>query len=184
MATEEAKYTIVKSADIFELREYAPCIFAETVVDSEFETAGNKAFNRLFGYISGQNQTRGKIAMTAPVTQREQGERISMTAPVSQQRKNNQWVISFMMPQTYTLETLPVPNDPNVTLRQLPARRMAAVRYSGLWTKKNYNHFKKELEEWINKNQLKKTGEPIWARYNPPFTLWFMRRNEILIPVD
>jgi effector-binding domain-containing protein len=89
-----------------------------------------------------------------------------------------------MMPASYTLETLPMPVDQKVSLRQVPARRLAAVRYSGTWSKKNYLRYMQELESWINDEGLTIVGEPIWARYNPPFTLWFLRRNEILIPVD
>ena len=183
MAIEEAPYKVVKEAGIFELRDYAPHILAETVVDGDLEEAGNKAFRRLFNYISGENRSRDKIAMTAPVSQEQKGEKISMTAPVGQQRVQDKWAVSFMMPAAYTLETLPVPTDASVTLRQVPARRMAAVRYSGLWSEKNYLRYKGELEAWIRENGLTVIGEPVWARYNPPFTLWFMRRNEILIPV-
>ena len=184
MATEEAKYLVLKSSGVFELREYAPYIVAEAVVDGDFEDAGNMAFSKLFKYISGQNKSRNKIAMTAPVSQAAEGVKIDMTAPVSQQLTNSKWVVSFMMPNTYTLETLPIPNDSSVVIRQVPTQIMAAVRYSGLWTKKNYLNHKQDLEKWISMNQLKIIGEPIWARYNPPFTPWFMRRNEILIPVS
>jgi hypothetical protein len=88
------------------------------------------------------------------------------------------------MPASYTLETLPVPDDPKITLRQVPARRMAAVRYTGTWSEKNYLQNKLELESWIRKQSLTVVSDPVWARYNPPFTPWFLRRNEILIPVD
>jgi effector-binding domain-containing protein len=87
------------------------------------------------------------------------------------------------MPASYTLETLPVPDDPKIILRQVPARRMAAVRYSGFWSEKIYRQNRSELETWIREQGLTITGDPVWARYNPPFTPWFLRRNEILIPV-
>jgi len=184
MAIEEAAYTVVIKDEKFEIRDYAPHILAETFVEGDFEEAGNKAFNVLFGYISGDNRSREKVAMTAPVTQEPKGEKIKMTAPVGQQRVQERWAVSFMMPASYTLETLPEPEDPKVTLRQVPARRMAAVRYSGFWNEKGYLRYKLELESWINENGLTIVGDPIWARYNAPFTPWFMRRNEILIPVD
>jgi len=184
MAIEEAAYTVVIKDEKFEIRDYAPHILAETFVEGDFEEAGNKAFNVLFGYISGDNRSREKVAMTAPVSQEPKGEKIKMTAPVGQQRVQERWAVSFMMPASYTLETLPEPEDPKVTLRQVPARRMAAVRYSGFWNEKGYLRYKLELESWINENGLTIVGDPIWARYNAPFTPWFMRRNEILIPVD
>jgi hypothetical protein len=183
MAIEEAAYTVVKSAGSFELRDYAPHIIAETVVEGSLEDAGSTAFRRLFRYISGDNRSRGKIAMTAPVSQESKGEKIAMTAPVGQQAVGGKWSVSFTMPSSYTLETLPLPDDASVTIRQVPARRMAVVRYSGTWSEKNYLRYRGELEAWMRENRLTAAGEPVWARYNPPFTLWFLRRNEILIPV-
>lgn len=182
MAIEEAPYEIIKTEGSFELRDYAPHLLAETLVAGDFEEAGSNAFRRLFRYISGDNQSQSKIEMTAPVSQTS-GETIDMTAPVGQQKSGDQWVVSFMMPATYSMESLPVPDDPRVTLRQVPARRMAAVRYSGFWSEKNYQKNKLKLDDWIQKEGLEVSGEAIWARYNAPFVPWFMRRNEILIPV-
>lgn len=183
MATEEAPYTVIKSDDIFELREYAPQVLAEIIVDGSLEDAGSKAFRPLFRYISGDNKSRGKITMTAPVSQEQQGEKISMTAPVSQQSIQGKWAVSFMMPASYSMETLPTPDDPNIKLRNVPTRRVAAVRYSGFWSEEKYLLNKEKLEKWIKVNRFTVYGEPVWARYNAPFTPWFMRRNEILIPV-
>ena len=183
-AIEEATYKVVKKDNKFEIRDYAPHILAETVVEGNFEEAGNKAFNVLFGYISGDNRSREKLAMTAPVSQEPKGEKIKMTVPVGQRRVQESWAVSFMMPASYTLETLPEPEDPKVTLRQVSARRMAAVRYSGFWSEKNYLRYKLALESWIHEKGLTIVGDPIWARYNSPFTPWFLRRNEVLIPVD
>lgn len=184
MAIEEATYNVVKRDDKFEIRDYAPHILAETIVEGDLEQAGNKAFSRLFRYISGDNRSRDKVAMTAPISQEAMGEKIKMTAPVGQQRFQEKWAVSFMMPATYTLATLPAPEDTQVTLRQVPARRMAAVRYSGFWSEKNYLRYRMELESWIHERGLTIVGDPVWARYNAPFTPWFLRRNEILIPVD
>ena len=183
MAIEEAPYTVVKASGIFEVRDYDPHILADTLIDGTLEDAGNKAFRRLFNYISGANHSRSSIAMTAPVSQESKGEKIAMTAPVGQQRSSGTWAVSFMMPASYTLATLPVPDDTSITLRQVPARRMAAVRYSGTWSEKNYLDYKERLENWVRENGFQISGEAVWARYNPPFSLWFLRRNEILIPV-
>jgi effector-binding domain-containing protein len=152
-------------------------------VEGDLKGAGNKAFRRLFRYISGENRSRATVSMTAPVSQEKAGEKISMTAPVGQQREGDKWAVSFMMPSSYTMETLPTPDDPLITLRQVPARRMAAVRYSGFWSESNYRENLKELQEWAREQGLTATGDPVWARYDPPWTLWFLRRNEILIPV-
>jgi hypothetical protein len=184
MAIEEAKYEVVKKDNKFEIRDYAPHILAETVVQGDLKDAGNKAFKKLFRYISGDNRSLDKVAMTAPVSQQPMGEKIKMTAPVGQRRVQERWAVSFMMPASYTLKTLPEPVDSTVTLRQVPARRMAAVRYSGFWSEKRYHRYKLELESWLHERGLAIVGDPIWARYNPPFTPWFLRRNEILIPID
>jgi hypothetical protein len=184
MAIEEAAYKVLKKDGRFEIRDYTPHILAETIVDGDIEQAGNKAFNRLFNYISGENRSSTKVAMTAPVSQEPKGEKIEMTAPVGQQNVQGQWAVSFMMPSSYTLETLPDPLNPDVSLRQVPARRMAAVRYSGFWSEKRYLRFRKELETWVLNQNLTIVGNPVWARYNAPYTPWFLRRNEILIPVD
>jgi effector-binding domain-containing protein len=183
MAIEEAKYKVLEKDNGFEIRDYASHILAETIVEGDREGAGNKAFDRLFRYISGDNRSRKKVAMTAPVSQQPKGEKIKMTAPVGQRRMHEKWAVSFMMPASYTIENLPEPEDQNITLRQVPARRMASVRYSGFWSEKRYLKYKSKLVSWIRERGFTIVGDPIWARYNPPFTPWFLRRNEILIPI-
>jgi hypothetical protein len=183
MAVEQAPYRVLEKEGDCELREYAPQILAEVIVDGNLEDAGNKAFNLLFRYISGDNRTRAKIAMTAPVSQESAPEKIAMTAPVAQQAAPGGWAVSFMMPASYTLETLPIPTNPRVTIRPIPARRVAAIRYSGTWDETRYRKNLARLESWLGKRGLTAGGAPVWARYNPPFTPWFLRRNEVLIPV-
>lgn len=181
---EKAKYTVIERAGKFEIRQYQAQIIAETTVGSDFDDAGNIAFRRLFNYISGNNRKKESIAMTAPVNQKAGSEKISMTAPVNQQKADDEWVITFLMPSKYTIETIPEPLDPNVTLRKIPPRKIAAVRYSGTWSKKRYEANKSHLEQFIADKGLKIIGEAIFARYNPPYQLWFLRRNEVLIPVE
>ncbi|MFT5173426.1 MAG: hypothetical protein ACI8W7_001603 [Gammaproteobacteria bacterium] len=183
LAIEEAAYTVRESDDSFEVRDYAPHVVAETVVEMSLEEAGDTAFGKLFRYISGDNRTRAEIAMTAPVSQQRPGEKIQMSGAVGQQRVEQGWAVSFMMPAASTLEALPVPDDPAVTLREVPARRVAVVRYSGFWSEEGYLRNKQQLESWIERKGLSIAGDAIWARYNPPITPWFLRRNEILIPV-
>lgn len=184
MATEEAVYTVEKKDGDFEVRVYAPQVVAEVVVDGTMEDAGNQAFRPLFNYISGANRAQGKIAMTAPVAQQREGEKIAMTAPVGLSAASNQWAVTFMMPANTTLESLPQPTDEKVRLRAVPVRRMAAVRYSGTWSRKRYDLNLARLHAWMQANGLAAAGDPIWARYNPPFTPWFLRRNEILLVVE
>ena len=184
MAYEEAKYTVIMKEESFELRQYEKHIVAETIVEGDFDRVGNEGFRRLFKYISGENQKKQSIAMTAPVSQDAGSEKIAMTTPVNQERTGNQWRIAFLMPSAYTIEKLPQPLDPKVLLKEIPPRRMAAITYSGTWSKKRYEEKKALLELFIKKQGLKSIGEPVFARYNPPFMPWFLRRNEVLIPVQ
>jgi hypothetical protein len=168
----------------YELRQYELHIVAETIVEGDFDKAGNEGFRRLFKYISGENQKKQSIAMTTPVSQETGSEKIAMTAPVSQERTGGQWRIAFVMPSEYTMDTLPQPVDPKVSLRQVPSRRMAAITYSGSWSRERYEEQKTLLGAFIQRHKLSPLGEPVLARYNSPFTLWFLRRNEVLVPVQ
>ncbi len=207
MATEEPSHRVIKTYPAFELRRYAPHLVAETVVDAGFDKAGNRAFGRLADYILGKNRGEQKIEMTAPVTQQpadpggggertEQqagGQKIEMTAPVTQRPAGNapsttavgadRYVVSFVMPQRFTLESLPEPIDPRIELRREPERLMAVRRYSGRWTKENYQREERELLQAVRKHGYEPVGTPIYARYNSPFSLWFMRRNEVMVEV-
>jgi len=186
MAIEEPGFQVLEQEGSFELREYPAYVVAETRVEAGFTNAGNIAFQRLFGYISGKNVAQQKIAMTAPVTQgrdAERGEKIAMTAPVSQVADGDAYLVAFTLPAAYTLQTAPKPVDPNVHIRKVPAQVMACWRYTGRWTESNYRDNEKLLREQIAKRGMVVSGEPILARYNPPFTPWFMRRNEVMIPV-
>ena len=181
---ETPKYKVIEKEGRLELRQYPPQIVAETLVQADFDTSGNIAFRRLFRYISGQNRAKESIAMTAPVHQKAAAQKIAMTAPVTQQKSQENYAVSFLMPAKYSLETLPEPLDPNVVLKTIPARTLAAIRYSGTWSQKRYEAHKAKLLEFIQKKERKITGEPIFARYDPPFQLWFLRRNEVLIAVE
>lgn len=183
-AIEEAKYEVLIEETDFELRRYKAQILAETTVEGDFSEVGNEGFRRLFKYISGENRRRQPIPMTAPVNQKESSEKIEMTAPVNQQKKGGVWIVSFLMPSLYSPETIPQPIDERIHIREVPSRLIAAVRYSGTWSRKRFEEKKAQLEEIILKHNLKAAGEAIFARYNPPFTLWFLRRNEVLIPVE
>jgi hypothetical protein len=182
MAIEEPRFKMLEKDGSFELREYSAYIVAETRVEAGFEDAGSLAFQRLFRYISGNNVAQHKIAMTAPVTQ-SGSEKIKMTAPVSQVADGSAYLVAFSLPSTYTLATVPKPLDPTVRIRQVPAQLIACWRYSGRWTEGNYRDHEVLLRERINSRELIARGDPVLARYNPPFTPWFMRRNEVLIPV-
>jgi hypothetical protein len=180
MAIEKPSYRVVERREAFEIREYAPYLVAETVVGGSREEAGNAGFRILAGYIFGKNRGEKKIAMTAPVAQTEPAK-IAMTAPVTQEGQEGRWIIQFMMPSAYTLETLPEPLDPAVSFRVVPARRVAAHTYSGTWSASRYEEHLATLRAALDAAGLAAVGEPTWARYDPPFMPWFLRTNEILL---
>ena len=184
VAVEKAKYAVLEKEGDFEIRQYDPQIVAETFVASKLEEAGNEGFRRLYAYISGDNKKKQSISMTAPVGQETSSEKIAMTAPVSQEKKDARWRITFLMPAEYTREMLPEPDDERVKLAEEPGRLMAAVKYSGTWSEEGYRKNKALLEEYIRTRGLTTAGAAVWARYDPPFMPWFLRRNEVVIPVE
>jgi hypothetical protein len=181
VAYDSPRYRVVQTLRDIEIREYEPYLVAETVVDGGLESAGNQGFRVLAKYIFGDNRGKQRIAMTAPVSQEKaNGMKIAMTAPVTQEKAGDRYMIQFMMPSEYSLEELPEPNDPRITLRKIPARSFAAVRYSGTWSKRNYQKNLDLLLGGLREAGYEPSGEPIWARYDAPFKPWFLRRNEIL----
>jgi hypothetical protein len=182
-AIEEPAYRVVQAFDGFEVREYAPYLVAQAVVPGPADEAGSQGFRILAGYIFGKNKGERKIAMTAPVTQAPAPQKIAMTAPVTQAAADGGFVVQFLMPAGFTLDTLPEPLDPRVELRQVPAARYAVIRYSGTWSDANYDKHLAQLRQSVAAAGLRATGDPVYARYNGPMTPWFMRRNEIWLPL-
>jgi len=182
---KEPAFQIQKTAPEYEVRRYGRLLVAETRVQASFEDAGGIAHRLLFGYISGDNRSRTKIAMTAPVTSQagQASEKIAMTAPVTMEARDQGFFYQFVMPAEYTLATLPAPTNPAVTLKEVEERSIAVHRYSGFWSEDSYLQRVKLLQVALQRDGLKITGQPIWSRYNPPFTPWFLRKNEIWIPV-
>lgn len=182
--TEKPSYQVVHRFDGFELRDYAAYVVAETDVVGTRESAGNDGFRVLAGYIFGKNKGSRKLAMTAPVAQSE-GTKLSMTAPVTQSAGADAgtWTLQFMMPSQYALAELPEPLDPRVRFRTIPSRRVAALTYSGGWSTSRYEEKLARLRAALAREQLVAAGEPVWARFDPPFKPWFLRTNEIWIEV-
>lgn len=189
IANEEPEYDVIERREVYEVRSYRPYIVAETTVGGGFEDSGNAAFGRLFGYISGANRRSEKMAMTAPVTSAP-SEKIAMTAPVlsadsgAGSADKDEYVYQFIMPAQYDFDELPRPTDATVTLRKVPAKTVAALRYSGFWSEKRYRKHEKKLLEALEADGIVVRGQPVLARYNGPFTPWFLRRNEVLVEID
>ncbi len=189
MAIEELKFARVEKSGDFEVRAYAPYLVAETLVSGEFDDAGNEGFRRLAGYIFGANRGKQKIAMTAPVAQQAtaqgepKGTKIAMTAPVGQERLGDAWRVTFVLPAEIDLDKAPIPNDARVTLREVAARTVASLSFSGTWSPERFAERKGELLRRCQAKGLKIRGEVQYARYNPPWTPWFLRRNEVMVEV-
>ena len=147
---------------------------------SRIEGPEDGYFGLVCRYIDGNNKGREEIAMTAPVSRERRSEKIAMTAPVSQQASDDGWAVSFMMPAAYTMDSIPEPLDSEIIIREIPSYRAAVIRYSGFWSENNYQEHLEQLQQWIAAEGLQASGDAVWARYNAPFTPWFMRRNEIL----
>ena len=177
---EQPKYKVLESQGDIEIREYAPMIAAEVEVRGERTKALNQGFRLIADYIFGNNLSSKKVPMTAPVTQ-ETGEKIAMTAPVTQDGSGDSWKVRFVMPEGFTLDTLPKPKNPEVRLITTPAKRVVVIRFSGFNTDKNVNTHREQLLKFINDHHLSVVGQPTTAFYNPPWTLPFLRRNEIMV---
>ncbi len=181
LAIEEPAYQVVRTYPDFELRRYGPTLLAETRVTGDFEGVGSEAFRRLAGFIFGDNEPKQKIEMTAPVNQRPAAPEASAGAAGVEPKGD--YVLSFVMPGRFTAESLPRPQDSRIQVRSEPPRLMAARRYSGRWTWENYRENESALLSSVRAAGLEPVGLPVYARYNAPFTPWFMRRNEVLVQV-
>lgn len=184
IATEEPAFTASLAQGDFEVRNYPAMVAAEVSVTGDRKAAASTGFRLLAGYIFGGNTARQKIAMTAPVLQAPAGgQKIAMTAPVLQSGGNGQWLIRFIMPRGSTLENLPRPNNPKVRLQAIAPARMAVVRFSGLARQDNIAAKTAALSAFITAQHLHATGPVSLAQYDPPWKLWFLRRNELMIPI-
>jgi hypothetical protein len=178
-AIEEPAYEVTRTIGEVEVRQYASYMAAEVLVAGSATEAGNQAFRILAGYIFGKNKGEKQLPMTAPVTQAAAPMRLEMTAPVTQSAAPGGYLVQFVLPKGVTLATAPEPIDPRVTLRQVQPSRVAVIRFSGFWSDANYNKHLAELERALREAGVQWSGEPIYSRYNSPFTPWFLRRNEI-----
>jgi hypothetical protein len=182
VGVEEPAFNVVRADVSFEVRDYAPVVVAQTTVSGDAVKARNTGFVPLANYIFAKDRKGAQIAMTAPVTQAPR-EKIAMTAPVSQKLSSDGWTISFTMPAAYTMASLPQPADPAIRLVEQPARRMAVVKFSGLAGEARMQAKQRELLDMVAKSGLSAVGDPLFAFYDPPWTLPFLRRNEVMVEV-
>lgn len=190
VALEKPKYTVLHAAEKIEYRLYEGYVVAETTITDKnsYGRAATDGFMRLFDYISGENTSKASIAMTSPVQQTPltevASEKIAMTSPVQQSKNDLGWSIAFMMPSKYNIDTAPTPNSEKISLREIPPRLMAVIRYSGRWTQRNFDKQSELLESVIQNQGVKILSAAESAVYNPPFMPPFMRRNEVMFEVD
>jgi SOUL heme-binding protein len=169
--TEQQPYEAVDRRDGFELRRYLAHLVAEIEVNDSFDEAPSRAFRPLAGFINGANRSRRQIVMTAPVVQQAAG-------------RPGSYLVQFMMPPGFTAQTLPVPEDARVRTREIPQQLAAAVRFSGRWTRKRFEERGAALRRAVVAAGLRPAGPVRYARFNPPWTPWFLRRNEVVQPVE
>lgn len=177
---EQPEYVVNASEGSIEIRAYGPMIVAEAEVMGERKAAIEEGFRLIAAYIFGANRPNAKIAMTAPV-QQQRAQKIAMTAPVTQQTDGKRWTVRFVMPRTWTMDTLPTPNDTRVRLKPVAATRMVVIRFSGTANDNTIGSKTDELRKYALEHRLATVSDPVLAFYNPPWTLPFFRRNEIML---
>ncbi|WP_219894831.1 SOUL family heme-binding protein [Aquisediminimonas profunda] len=179
---EQPKYAVVESDQSIEIRDYPAMIVAQVDVTGTRDKAIGDGFRIIAEYIFGNNLSSKKVAMTAPVTQ-QANEKIAMTAPVTQQGGGDSWQVRFIMPASFTMATLPKPKNPAVQLKEIASKRFAVIRFSGLAGEGSLKRQTDLLTEFVSARKLSAVSAPTYAFYNPPWTLPFLRRNEVMIEV-
>ena len=180
---EKPDYKVIQSEQNIEIRQYEPMIIAEVEVDGKREDAIGDGFRLLADYIFGNNTVQQVISMTAPVQQKE-NQKIAMTAPVQQQSTGKSWRMSFVMPSKYSMDSLPVPNNNRVRLKEILTKKFVVIEFSGTNSNENVTEHENQLMNYIEANQIKINGSPNYAFYNPPWSLPFLRRNEVMIEIN
>jgi hypothetical protein len=182
---EKPAYTVLEKRDGYEIREYKSYIVAETKVRGDRKEALSAGFQIIADYIFGNNVSKKSIAMTAPVLETEVSEKISMTSPVlSTEDISGERTIAFVVPSEYTLDTLPTPNNTAVTLREVPAHKVAVLKFTWYATQARIEKKKGMLISLLERDKMTVSGEVHVAQYNPPLSMPFVLRNEIIISIE
>ena len=181
-ATEEPPHETLFKDGKYEIRQYEPTIVAEVEITGDMRRAGNSGFRPLADFIFGNNTARSKIDMTAPVT-RVKSEKIAMTAPVTRTLDDDVWTVAFVMPKKWTMDTLPVPNNSDVKIREVPGELMATVKFSGVGRETVFEQKQGALEAWLSEQGYEAIGAARYAGYDAPYVPGPFRRNEVMIPV-
>lgn len=183
-SADEPSYQVLHDEGSIQIRHYPSLVVAQTEVTADYKNASSLAFQRLAAYIFGNNKKQQSIAMTAPVIQQQHAERLPMTAPVMQQKSGAVWVMAFVLPQSYSLSTAPMPLDSSVLIQEIPDKKVATMRYTGSLSEQGIEKKSAELTDWLIKQHYKAISPPRSAAYDPPWTLPFLRRNEVHIDIE
>jgi effector-binding domain-containing protein len=166
MANEQPDYTVIKKDNGFEIRQYTNFLTATVETEGERDDAIGKGFRILFKYISGENKNKESISMTVPVMQKSSG--------------NNKWSISFVVPKKFNLQNVPQPDNQSVKIKNNPDLKVIVITFSGLFSNENIKENEAKIRNYIKEKGLKIEEPAIYAGYNSPWTLWFLKRNEVL----
>jgi len=181
---DQPSYQVLNEVGNIQIRHYPTLLVAETEIAADYKNASNQGFKRLAGYIFGNNQKQQSLAMTAPVIQEQQAETLAMTAPVIQQKAEDRWLMAFVLPKGYTVATAPIPNDKAVVIKELSAKKVAVIQYTGSLCESGIAKNADILSNWLNQQGYKPLSPARSAAYDPPWTLPFLRHNEVQVDIE
>ncbi len=181
---DQPTYQVLNDDGHIQIRHYPALVVAETEIMADYKNSSNQGFQRLADYIFGNNQKQQKMAMTAPVIQEQQTETLAMTAPVFQQKSGDVWLMAFVLPKGYSVLTAPVPNDQAVIIKELPEKKVAVIQYTGSLCEAGIEENAETLKSWLTQQGYKALSPSRSAAYDPPWTLPFLRRNEVHIDIE
>lgn len=180
----EPNYQVVNDYEPIQIRLYPALVVAQTEINADYKDSSSQGFQRLAGYIFGGNKKQQTIAMTAPVIQEQAAEKITMTAPVIQQKSGAVWLMAFVLPSNYSVASAPLPLNAAVSIKEIPSKKTAVIRYTGSLTEEGIEAKAEELKIWLAKQGYKAISPSRSAAYDPPWTLPLLRRNEIHIDIE
>ena len=183
-SADEPHYQVLNDYGHIQIRHYPALVIAQTAVNADYKNSSSRGFKSLAGYIFGNNQKQQKMAMTAPVIQQQEAETIAMTAPVIQQKSGSVWLMAFVLPQGYSVSTAPEPIDSAVLIKEIPDKKVAVIQYSGSLTEQGIEAKSDELKSWLSEHGYQAISASLSAAYDPPWTLPFLRRNEVHIDIE
>ncbi len=183
-SADEPNYQVLNDYGHIQVRQYPALVVAQTEITADYKNSSSEGFQRLAGYIFGNNKKQQKIAMTAPVIQEQESETMAMTTPVIQQKSGSVWLMAFVLPSNYSVATAPVPLDLAVLIKEIPGKKVAVIRYSGSLSEQNIEEKSEELKSWLSQQGFRALSPSRSAAYDPPWTLPFLRRNEVHIDIE